>query len=66
MAASWSLAAYLKSYRPVSPSDKLPAFSPHFVGRSARGNWRLGDFPQMMIKQQEESLGVSLCAVSDD
>ena len=55
MAGSWSLAAYPRSYRPVTPSEKLPAISPHSVGRSTRRNRRLGDFPQMMIKRQEES-----------
>ena len=66
MAGSWSLAAYPRSYRPVTPSEKLPAISPHSVGRSTRRNRRLGDFPQMMIKRQEESSRVSLCATSDD
>ena len=66
MAGSWSLAAYPRSYRPVSPNEKLPAFSPHSVGRSTRRNRRLGESPQMMIKRQEESSPVSLCAMSGD
>jgi len=66
MAGSWSLAAYPRSHRPVSPHEKLQAFSPHSVGRSTRRNRRLGDFPQMMIKPQEESSRVSLSAMSDD
>jgi hypothetical protein len=66
MAGSRSLAAYPRSYRPVSPGEKLPASSPRSVGRSTCGNRRLGDFPQMIIKGQEESSRVSLCAMSDD
>jgi hypothetical protein len=53
-----------ESNRPVSPSDNPPVRSPHSVSKSTRRNWRLGDFPQMMIKRQEESLGVNLyCAM---
>ena len=43
-----------RSYRPVTAREKLPAISPHSVGRSTRRNRRLGDSPQMMIKRQEE------------
>jgi hypothetical protein len=57
MAGSWSLATYPRTYRPVSPSEKLLAITSHFVGRSAPRNRRLGDFPQKMVKRQEESLG---------
>src|ERR1035441_9721760 len=51
MAGSWSLAAYPISYRPVRPGKQLPAFAPHSVGRSTSRIWRLGDFPQMIIKR---------------
>ena len=63
---SWSLAAYPRSYRPVSPSEKPPAISPHSVGWRTRRNRRLGDFPQMMIKPQEEPSRVNLCATWED
>ena len=65
-AGPWSLGASPRSYRPVSPSEKLPAISSHSVGRSTLSNRSLGDFQQMMIKRQEESSRVSLCGVSDD
>jgi len=55
MAGSWSLAAHPKSYRPVTPSGKLPAISPHSFGRSTGRIRRLGDFARMIIKRQEES-----------
>lgn len=55
MAGSWSLAAYPRSYRSVSLREKLPAISPHSVGKSTRKNRHQGDFPQMAIKWQAES-----------
>jgi len=61
MAGSWSLAAYPRSYRSVTPSEKLPAISPHSVRMSTRRDRRLGDFPQMIVKRQEESSRVTLC-----
>ena len=66
MAGSWSLAAYPRSYRPVTPSGKLPAISPHPFGRSTRRIRRLGDFARRMIKRQGESYRAELHAVSDD
>ena len=51
-----------ESNRPVNPGEQPPAFSPHSVSGRTRRNWRLGDFPQVMIKRQGESW-VSVCAV---
>jgi hypothetical protein len=42
-------------YRPVSPSEKLPAFSPHSVSSSISKNRRLGDCLQMMLQRQDKS-----------
>ena len=39
---------------------------PGLVWFGTHRNRRLGDFPQMMIKRQEKSARVSLCATSDD
>ena len=66
MAGWWSLSAYPRSYRPVSPSEKLPAFSPHSVSESTGRNRRLCDFPRMMIQRQEKSSRVSSCAMSNN
>jgi hypothetical protein len=66
MAGSWSLATCPRSYRPVSPGEKQPEFWPHFVGKGTRRNWRLGDFPRIIIKRQEESARVIFCAAGED
>jgi hypothetical protein len=66
MAGSRSLAAYPKSYPPVSPSEKATSISAAFRPHERTQKSGLGDYPQMIIKRQEESSRVSLCTMLGD
>ena len=59
---SWSLAAYPRSYRPVTPSEKLLAISPHSVGRSKRQYRHLGGFPAGDDETARRIVADQICA----